>query len=312
MRRPAGILAAAVALCAGAAQAQSRVEQRHPASKDALIEIDAPVGSVKVTGWDREEVLVTGTLSRAAYGVDVRGSERRLKIEVETRGNPHAAQSDLEIRVPAGCRLSVESFAARVTVGGVSGRVKAESVNGSISISGTPREVDAETVSGDIEVAGATERVRAEGTNGSVSVRNVSGSVDASSVNGRLQVVGASIDEGRLESVNGAVLFDGKVAASGSLDVESVNGAIELRLPANLGADFSLSSVGGEIASDYDVAIKPRRDRERRRHDHDQRETEVSFSVGGGGAKISVTTLNGHISLRKGSREAARDASKKE
>src|SRR4029077_13336188 len=41
---------------------QSRVDERRPAAADGVVEIDSAVGAVKVIGWNREEVQVTGAL----------------------------------------------------------------------------------------------------------------------------------------------------------------------------------------------------------------------------------------------------------
>src|SRR6185436_9120884 len=92
-------------LTAAAAGAGERVEQRRPASADALVAIENPAGSIHVVGWDKGEVEVTGTLGSGAEGIDVSGSSHHISIDVDTMGNPHGASSDLEIRVPKGSRL---------------------------------------------------------------------------------------------------------------------------------------------------------------------------------------------------------------
>src|SRR5262245_22618132 len=110
--------AAALGLLAGTAAAQSRVEERRPAAPDGLVQIDNPAGSTKVVGWDRPEILVTGTLGAGAEGLSFEATKRRAEIGVETEGNPHSAAADLEIKVPAGSRLEIESFNASIEVSG--------------------------------------------------------------------------------------------------------------------------------------------------------------------------------------------------
>lgn len=292
------VLAAAVP----SALAQSRVDERRPADSVGLVEIENPAGSVKVIGWSRDEVQVTGTLGARASGLDFVSRPRRTSIQIEVEGNPHRVSSDLEIRVPAGSRVQVESYSASIDVRDVNGRVKAESVSGSITIAGKAYEVEAESVSGAISITGPAKRVRAGSTNASVTIRGTSGAIEAETTNGSLEVSGGDFQEARLETVNGAIRFDGGLIVGASLDVESVNGSIELRLPANVGADFTISSYGGAIDSDFEVKLgpgpirSPRRGRERH---HDEHEREMQFSTGGGGAKIAITTLNGRIALRK-------------
>ena len=297
-----GLIAAAAS-----ASAQSRVDERRPANPNGLVEIENPVGSVRVIGWSRDEVQVTGTLGQRASGLDFVSRPNRTRIQVEVEGNPHRVSSDLEVRVPSGSRVQVESYSGAIEVRDVSGRVKAESVSGSITITitgtGTGKtEIDAESVSGAVQVTGPATRVRAGSTNASVTIRGTSGVLHAETTNGALQVTGGDFQEAHLESVNGVIRFEGGLLTGASLDVESVNGSIELRLPANVGADFTVSTYGGTVDSDFEVRLAPnrtrtgQRGRDRHRDDH---EKELHFTTGGGGANVAVTTLNGRIALRK-------------
>ena len=299
--KPALLSLALSSACALTAAAQSRIDERHPAAADGLVQIESSAGTIKVIGWGRDEVQVSGTLGARAEGLDFQSRPRRTRIQVEVRGNPHRVSSDLEIRVPAGSRLQIETYSAAIDVRDVAGRVKAESVSGSITIAGKPDEVEVESVSGAISVSGPAKRVRASGTNASVTIHGVSAVVDAQTVNGTLEVSGGDFQEARLETVNGAIRFDGALIPGASLDLESVNGAIELRLPANLSADFTISSYGGDIDSDFEVRLGPGQIRAQRRgrDRHDDRQKEMQFTTGGGGAKVSITTLNGRVALRK-------------
>lgn len=277
-----------LAAAAGPAWAQQPVDVRRPAAADGRVEIENLAGSIRVIGWNREEVAVSGTLGPGAEGISVKGGRHRTRIEVETERDPHSVRSDLEIHVPAGSRVDVESFSAGITVSEVTGALRAESVNGNISISGA-KEVDAQTVAGSVEVSGSAARVHAESVNGPVTVRGASGDLEASTVNGRLDVSG-TVERGHLETVSGSVRFDGDIQGEGSLDAEGVSGEIELVLPAKINADFSISTFSGDIENELGPAP--------RAHKHAP-EKEVEFTVGTGGATVSVKTLSGTIRLRK-------------
>ena len=133
-------LAAAVAFAPRPAGAQQKVEARRSASADALVEIENPAGSIRVIGWERGEVMVTGDLGAGASGLDFTGSGSRIRVGVDTERNPHGVISSLEVHVPAKSRLQIESFAGSITVSDVAGTVSAETVNGSITVSGQARE----------------------------------------------------------------------------------------------------------------------------------------------------------------------------
>lgn len=292
MMKILGTLMVALAASQGPAWAQQRIEERRPASPDALVEIENMAGSVRVIGWDRPEVEVKGTLGRGAESLDFSGNPRRIHIEVGTDGNPHGVQSDLEIRIPAGSRLEIESFSAGITVTDVKGSVRVENVNGEISVSGTSDEVDLETVNGGVEVSCRCTRTHAESVNGPVTVRGASGEIEASTVNGTLVVEGGSFDRATLETVNGSIRFEGELGPKASLQIESVGGSVELLLPAKTSADFSITSFSGSIANELEGTTASRTSKY-------ASEKELAFSMGSGDASVHVNTLSGDVTLRK-------------
>jgi hypothetical protein len=284
-------VAALLGLSSPCLHAQQKVEARRSAAADALVEIDNPAGSITVTGWDRNEVVVTGDLGAGASGLEFTGSGSRLRVGVDTERNPHAVISSLEIHVPRRSRLQIESFAGSIAVAESTGTVAAETVNGSITIGGQAKEISAETVNGSVQISGASTHTRAESVNGSVIVQGASGELDASTVNGRLEVAGGSFERAHLETVSGALSFDGGLAAGATLEAETVSGQVTLVLPAGVAADFSISTFSGGIEN----ALGP----PATRVGEHTTERELEFSTGGGGASVSVHTLSGGITLRK-------------
>ncbi len=268
-----------------------RVDARRSAAADALVEIENPAGSIRVIGWDRAEVMVTGQLGTGASGLDFTGSGGRIRVGVDTERNPHGVISSLEVHVPARSRLQIESFAGSISVSEVSGTVKAETVNGSITVSGQAREIHAESVNGSVEVTGASKDTQVESVNGSVTVHGASGDLQASTVNGRLEVSGGTFSRAHLETVSGSLSFEGALTSSATLEAETVSGSVVLALPSGVAADFSLSTFSGSV----DNAFGPPATRMGRHTP----EKELEFSTGGGGANVSVHTLSGSITLRK-------------
>ena len=116
MKRAALALVTALALPAGLA-AGTTVDQKHPAAPDGEVTIENMAGSIKVTGWDRAEVQVRGTIADSAE-LEITGSERKLHVEVSPERNP-MAKSDIEVMVPADSAPSIRnSVAWRVAGGG--------------------------------------------------------------------------------------------------------------------------------------------------------------------------------------------------
>jgi DUF4097 and DUF4098 domain-containing protein YvlB len=277
-------------LAAWPAAAQDAVEERVAAAADGVVLIESAGGQVRVEGWEKNEVAVTGELGSGADRVRLRGGGRKTRVEVEPGLHHNMGRADLLVRVPAGSQVSVESFQARVDVNGVKGSVKVETVNGSVTIDGAADQVTAESVNGGVTVRGRSARIHAESVNGPVSVGDPGPDVDASNVNGPLTVTGSrGLTRARLENVNGAVRFEGELAARGTLDAETVGGRVELVL-ATSAADIELSTFNGTIVNNLTAATA-------RKLSAEDGETgkELVFSVGGGGARVTVRTLNGRI-----------------
>jgi DUF4097 and DUF4098 domain-containing protein YvlB len=287
------VLSSLLLTAAGSVQAagQVTVDERRPAAADGQVDIENASGTIRVVGWDQAEVAVSGRLGHGAAGLDVAGGARRTRIEVETEGNPHGVRSDIEVRVPAGSRVQIDGFQAEITVTGVKGGVRAETVNGAISVSGPCKDVDVQSVNGAVEVSGSGGRVNAESVNGRVTVHGAAGEVDASTVNGTLSVSGATFERARLETVAGALRFDGALSRNATLDAETVSGSVELVLPAGVSADFSITTFSGGIDNELGPPAQ--------RSSQWTPEKELSFSTGAGGAKVNVQTLSGSIRLLK-------------
>lgn len=288
MKRAALILTTILALPAWLA-AQSTVDQRRPAARDGIVEIENPSGSIKVVGWDKAEVWVKGTLAPDAK-LDFEGSEKRTEIEVEVEDHP-GGPSDIEVHVPAGSKVEVEGFNADIEISGVTGTVEAETLNGAITHAGATREVTLESVNGTVEVTGTSGLIQVEVVNGTVAIRDSSGELEASTVNGELVVSGGPFDEAALESVAGDVRFEADLGAQGRLDVETVSGAAEVFVDPSIKADFTITTFSGEIGNELGLGTVEQ--------DEYTPAKELSFSTGSGGARIKVETLSGAANIRK-------------
>ncbi len=230
MRRAALVLATVLAV-PGWASAQTTVDQKRPAAPDGTVSIENMAGTIKVTGWDRAEVQVKGTVG-AGGELSFEGTGKSTHIEIESDRNPMGVKSDLEVYVPAGSSVEIEGFQATISAVGVTGSVKAETVNGSITQSGAAKNVELQSVNGDVDVTKAHGRVKAESVNGSVVLHDASGELEASTVHGKLHVLGGSWQRAEIESVAGTVRFEAALSPRATLSIETVSGAVQLVLPA--------------------------------------------------------------------------------
>jgi DUF4097 and DUF4098 domain-containing protein YvlB len=79
------------------------------------------------------------------------------------------------------------------------------------------------------------------------------------------------------------------------------NGDVDVTFPASFKADLKMSSMQGEILSDFQLELvpsQPKIDRGDNRFSF-KVEREVHARVGGGGPEIRLKTFNGDIQIRR-------------
>lgn len=273
-----------VACGGGTAGAQQRgAVRRFAIDRDATIRVTNLVGSVRVTGCDCDSVVATSPLAEGTGTFTAAGRGRVAKVALEA--GAAEGQPLLELRVPASATVWVQTVAGAIEVERVTGALELTSTGGRVRVDGAPRRLVVETIDGNVEVVGPAAAVRVRTGGGAIVLRGVTGEVAAASVGGPILVGGASIARGRLESVDGAIDFKGLVAATGGLDVETHGGAVELRVPPAMGADYVVATIGGRIRNQLQPSARAAAGQ------------PLRFSTAGGGAAIAVRTFKGAVAL---------------
>ncbi len=325
-----GLIALALAASVGLAQAQREFQESRPLSPNGVVEIENIAGTVKVIGWNRDEVQIYARLGEGTRGLEVHGDRSHLSIEVELedyrgqwddgefdfdwdedddeydderynddgdsdrdrdrerryrdreerdryraeRERHHAEReherehrhsgshtfhiegSDLEIRVPRGCRVEVDTVSATIEVSDHEGEQELESVSGTIEVRGRPRDVELNTVSGTINL-----------------------------------VTSGELQNGDFQSISGTIEVEAALSPSGRFDFEVISGSIRLCVPRGTSAEFDVSTFSGRI--DNDFGYKPRKTSEW------VPGQELRFELGGGGARVTMQALSGTIRINQ-------------
>jgi Toastrack DUF4097 len=293
MKRIITTILLALAATAGTATAQTPIDRRFAARPDGYVRIANLAGSVRVTGWDRDSVVITGTVYEppgAAFylGYGVEGAKLGIWTDEPVS---NLRPSDLEIRVPRGSQVFVRSGSATVTIAGVTGGLDIHSVTGRIAVSGTPREIHAESFEGGIEIDGAAANVSVKTASGTIALRGVRGVVTATTVMGDLTVTADAIERGTFESVDGNVRFAGGIGRGSAIFVVNHSGTVEFSLPPRTSADFSISTFQGPFEDRYGVNPVYGGNK--------MKGQEITFTIGAGGGQVSVHSFKGGVILSK-------------
>jgi DUF4097 and DUF4098 domain-containing protein YvlB len=132
-------------------------------------------------------------------------------------------------------------------------------------------------------------RLIARTVNGEIEAEDLASPVDAATVNGSVRVSTSGYVSA--ETVNGSIAASlGDGAWTEPIWFNTVNGAINLTLPARLDADVRAETLNGVIRSDFPLTVRGKVSRHR-----------IQGSIGKGGRRLDLETVNGNISLRSAS-----------
>jgi DUF4097 and DUF4098 domain-containing protein YvlB len=130
---------------------------------------------------------------------------------------------------------------------------------------------DIELVNGNLKVTGVTGYLSLGTVNGSITASGMAGNAWVETVNGNLDLS-----------------FD-KMGKGQSVDLESVNGAIVIRIPAKASAHVEAETLNGNISNEFGLTVEK----------GEWIGRSMEGLVGSGDARITLETVNGSIDIKK-------------
>jgi hypothetical protein len=268
-------------------------------SRPGLLKVNVFNGGVSVRTHNRPDVIIESKPAAAENpaGRGARGQARGERVARGARGGRGERQG----------RAEAEAAAAGLKrIGGTTaGGLSVDESNNVISLSSSPfnpsccmnyeifvpvrTNLNLTTMAGAVlSVEGVEGEIEVTNMNGALNLTNVAGSVVANSMNGK---VTATLRQ---------------TAADKMMSFASMNGDVDVTLPANAKANLQMRTNGGEIFSDFDVQLRPAT----RNAPQDNRKQGGAFHVdfdsitngviNGGGPNVELRTFQGNIYIRKG------------
>lgn len=251
---------------------QEQTEYGFEVGRSPDLEVDNFAGSVTIQGGEEGRIRVV-----AVKQASNRQNLQRIQVDVSRQGNtvrvttrtPSPLSNTnvrLEIAVPAGTRLDLNTGAGSIEVRGIGNSVDVHTGAGSITLYDVTGAIDADTGAGSVTITGPRAEVKAHSGAGSIDVRDASGR--------------ALLDTG-----TGSIDYAG--APQGECRFETGMGSIDLRLLANPNLELDLGTGMGTITVGYDVSGRVTRQ-------------EVKGTIGhGGDGSIYARTGTGSIDLTR-------------
>lgn len=251
-------------------------------------DITVAEGTLTVSTWDRNQVRVQVVSDDAPY--ELRAADTRFSLVPDDRMR---GDSRIEITLPVGARLSVETHSGDVRVTRLQGDVQVQGQSGDVSLSDLGGRVDLRLISGDVSLSNVKGDVQLNAVSGDVDLARIDGQVDVETVSGDISARDVNSRWVRLKTTSGDLTYAGDVIAGGTYELSAHSGDVSLTLPPNPSARVSISTFNGEIDSDFPITLAP--------GEHEigvGRSKRFNFDLGRGEARVTLQSFNGDITLR--------------
>jgi hypothetical protein len=268
----------------------------HPIGADGRLVLKVTSADVRVRGTDEVRAVMRATFQISASSeaeadevfersrMRVAAGSGALAIE-ESNGSSlggmigrlltgrGSIEVDVELEVPRGARLVIETISGELTAEGLRGEQRCTTTSGDLYLDDAGGTMRIETVSGDAVI-------RAE--------RPVSARVQA--ISGDLALTAPRIDALRAQTVSGDIELEGELAHGGEFRVETVSGDVSIGLVGD--ASIEVRGISSDISCDLDHRIEGRLDRRR-------------LVIGSGVPVVIFSSMSGDLAVRRPRRMAA-------
>ena len=250
-------------------QPGQQVERTVVVDPHATVTLCVASGTLNVRGWEKNEVRVRSVDAQVlelrridkpaapnapAMRIDVMVLEKTLRVLPARRDCQ--AVADVEMEVPAGATVQVQTRDGDINIAGVAAAY-AGSQNGDITIERATKLVEAGSVGGSISLRDSSGRVNLSSAGGGVEAINVRGAsvedtFEVGTVSGDIQLVRIGNPKVMAKTVNGTLIMTSPLVKSGNYAFTNMTGDVVLAMPAD--ASFRLNAKVSErrlLVSDF-------------------------------------------------------------
>ncbi|ARK12662.1 DUF4097 family beta strand repeat-containing protein [Fibrella sp. ES10-3-2-2] len=225
---------------------------------DQKVTIMLDAGNLKIEGYNGNELIIQTTARIEAPPERAKGLRSLYNSAVDNTGLGLAVTSENGgIRIENASRKTVP-YTIRVPQ---KAAILYEQTNWGAG------GVTVQNVDGDLEI-----RTK----NGDINLLNVTGPVVANTTNGEVKVVYSTLNQSKPTAIS------------------TISGAIDVSLPAATKANFKLSSINGEMYTDFDLGLTKKDGLTRMGGGH-----VINGAANGGGVDLQLKTISSDIYIRK-------------
>ena len=275
-----GTFSAAMAgfILAAAPARADRAEKHFPVQGKPKVTLRNSNGRIQVKTWAKSEVQVNWVNASGNSVVDTEEAGNRIEVRTQPVGDQISAsdKTDFEITMPVESELSVRTDSGSVTVDALHGDMTFDTVDANLQLT----DVNGYTVVKTID--------------GSLVCNRCAGKLEASSISGNMQLMSPSLENLRVQTSSGNILFDGSFLSRGIYIMKNFSGTIEVHFSSNDSFDVNATSLKGNVINQ--ASFKP----DTHGSSHPSKWGHSLFgTMNEGHAKVELSSFSGTIKILK-------------
>lgn len=250
--------------------------------------------NINTSAGDITMANVSGSLSLNTQGGDIRLRDISGDLDVNTQGG------DIRIGKITGKSARVNTQGGDISITSIGSDARVKTYGGEIRIGDIDGSADVTTYGGDVELGNVGGSVKMETYGGNLSLQSAKGEVEASTYAGDINlknVKGSVRAKTNAGNITAELFPTGKNKSS----LKTSNGEVTLYLPENAKANIEASiQVRGwwkEMKDEF--YIKSDFSGGANKFDDNEKEITASYTLNGGGERITISTFNSNIKIRK-------------
>jgi DUF4097 and DUF4098 domain-containing protein YvlB len=270
-------------------------EKTYHISSGKELKVDASVGDVMISTWDKDEVYIKVLGNQKAQD-DVEfsfdGNEDRVEVIAKKEGSFfnwfgfHGVALRFEINVPKKFNNKISTSGGDIKLADVAGNNYLKTSGGDLWLKNTEGDLKASTSGGEITLDGNKGDISISTSGGDIDAQNFDGNLYASTSGGDIKLKGTN-SKIHAETSGGDINLEYWGPNKG-IDLSTSGGDIYIKLPADFSANVKLYTSGGEVKTDIGV------NNVRKMSSH-----KLEGELNKGGSPLNATTSGGDIVVRK-------------
>jgi DUF4097 and DUF4098 domain-containing protein YvlB len=270
-------------------------EKTYHISSGKGLKLEASVGDVMISSWDKEEVYIKvlgNEKAKDKIDFDFNANENLVEVYAKKEGGffnwfgGSGISLRFEIKVPKKFNNKISTSGGDIKLSDVIGSTLLKTSGGDLWIKNTIGELDASTSGGDITIDGNKGNISISTSGGDIDAKNFDGNLSASTSGGDIKLKGTNskIDA---ETSGGDIdlVYWG---TSKGINLSTSGGNIYIKVPADFSASVRLATSGGEVSSDIGV------NNVKKMSSH-----KLEGELNKGGSPLNATTSGGDIVVSK-------------